>query len=136
MYFNKIKLARSVAGAALLIPLLLGPPAFAADSNAATLTNNERAAQKAIAYSLIDGGHVPSNSVDAMLADNEDAAQRAITNRPADGESANFRIGPVSSTTSEATLLHNELSAQHAIVAAPASSPFSDDRRLSVASKP
>ena len=48
MYFTKTKLASTV-GATLLVAILLSTPAFAADAGAATLTNNERAAQSAIA---------------------------------------------------------------------------------------
>jgi len=136
MYFTKTKFARSTVGATLLVALLLSTPAFATDSDEATLTNNERAAQNAIAYSPIYGGYVPSESADATLANNEDAAQHAITNRSADSEFAKFRIAPVSSATSKATLMHNELSAPHAIVDAQTSSGFSDARRSSAALNP
>jgi hypothetical protein len=126
MYFAKTKFAHSTVGATLLVALSLSTPVFAADP---TLTNNERAAQSAIAYSPIYGRYAPSESADATLANNEDAAQHAISNTSAASEFANFRIDPVSSATSEATLIHNELSAQHAIVEAQAPAPS----RMSVA---
>ena len=133
MYFTKTKSARSTVGATLLVALSLSTPAFAADSHEATLTNNERAAQDAIAYSPVYGGYVSSQSADATLAYSEDAAQRAITNRWVDSEFANFRIVPVSSAPSEATLMRNELSAQRAIADAQASSPYRGARRTSAA---
>ena len=133
MYFTKTKFAHSTAGATLLVALSLSTSAFAAGSDQATLTNNERAAQNAIAYSPTYGGHVPSESADATLVYNENAAQRAIADRLVDSEFANFRFGPGSNTASEATLLHNELSAQHAIVDVQTSSTFSEARRSSAA---
>jgi hypothetical protein len=133
MNFTNTKLARSTASAALLAAIMLSTPAFAIDSGEARLTNNERAAQSAIAYSPIYSANVPSNFADATLAYNEDASKHAITNDSADSEFANFRIDPVASTTSEPTLMHNELSAQHAIVDAQFSSAFSDVRRSSAA---
>ena len=136
MNFTTTKFARSTIGATLLVAFSLSTPAFAADSHEATLTNNERAAQNAIAYSPIYGGYVPSKSADATLAYNEDAAQHAINNTPADSDFANFRIDPVSSATGEATLMHNELSAQHAIVDAQAASAFSNVRRSTAALNP
>ena len=136
MYFTKTKFARSAVGAALLVALSLSTPAFAADATAPTLTNNERAAQNAIAYSPTYGAHVPSQSANATLAHNEVAAQNAIANKPAGSDFANLRIGRVSSAMSEATLIHNELSAQHAIVDAQSSRPSVDARRFSAALKP
>lgn len=133
MYFTKTKFARSTFGATLLAALALSTPAFAADSVEATLTNNERAAQEAIASSPTFGGHAPSESVDATLAYNERAAQRAIIHGLVDSEFANLRIGSVSSATSEATLTHNELSAQHAIVDAQSPGHLSDARRSTAA---
>lgn len=133
MYFTKTKFARSAVGATLLVALSLSTSAFAASSDQAALTNNERAAQNAIAYSPIYGGDVPSESADATLAYNEDAAQRAISDRLVDSEFANLRVGPVSNAASEVTLLRNELSAQHAIVDAHPFSAFSEDRRSSAA---
>lgn len=132
MYFTKTKLARSTIGATLLVSLLLSTPAFATDAGEATLTNNERAAQSAIADSPAYVGYLPSESADATLASNEHAAQHAIADTWADIDFAN--LGPTSAM-SEATLLHNELSAQHAIVDAPASSRF-DASRSSAAFNP
>lgn len=123
-------------GASVLAALLLSTRAFATDSLEATLANNERAAENAIAYSPIYSRHVSSDSTDATLAYNERAAQYAITNGPSDGEFANFRIGSVSNATSEATLMHNELSAQHAIVDAQVPRLFSGARRSSAALGP
>ncbi len=136
MYFTKTKSARFTLGASLLAALLLSTRAFATDSHEATLTNNERAAENAIAYSPIYSRHASSASADATLAYNERAAQYAITNAPADSEFANFRIGPVSNAASEVTLLHNELSAQHAIVEAQVPRLFSGARRSSAALGP
>ena len=137
MYFTKTKLARSTIGATLLVSLLLSTPAFATDAGETTLTNNERAAQSAIADSPTYGGFAQSASADAVLASNDLAAQHAITDTSAGSGLANpGRVGPVSGAMDEATLLHNELSAQHAIVAAPASSRLSNTSRASAALNP
>lgn len=137
MYFTTTKFARSTIGATLLVAFSLSMPAFAADSDEATLADNERAAQNAIAYSPIHGGDVSSESAASTLAYNEDAAQRAIDSTPAESDFANFRIDAVSSAASEeATLLHNELSAQNAIVDAQAASAFSNVRRSTAALNP
>ena len=129
MYFTKTKLARSTIGTALLVSLLLSTPAFATDAGEATLTNNEHAAQNAIADSPTYGRSVQTDTAEATLASNEHAAQHAIIDAWADNDFANLsRIGKVSSATGEATLLHNELSAQHAIADAPASSRFDASR--------
>jgi len=136
MNFIKTKLARSTAGATLLVALLLSLPAFAAGPQGPTLMNNERAAQNTISYSPIYGDHVQSKRAAATLATNEDAAQHAIADRSADSEFANFRTNPVSGATDEVTLVHNELSARRAIGNAPASSLFSHTIRTSAALSP
>lgn len=129
MYFTKTKLASTV-GATLLVAILLSTPAFATEAGAATLTNNERAAQSAIADSPTYGDFVRSGSAEATLASNEYAAQHAITDTSGDSDFANpGRINPVG----DVTLLHNELSAQHAIVDAPASDGFLNASRSSAA---
>ena len=128
MYFTKTKLARSTIGATLLVSLLLSTPAFATDAGEASLTNNERAAQSAIADSPTHGGYVQSASAEATLASNEHAAQHAIADTSSDSDFANLgRASRVSGAMGDATLLHNELSAKHAIVDAPASSRSSSD---------
>jgi hypothetical protein len=134
MYFTNTKSALSSPRATLLVALLLSTTAFAAGPREATLTNNERSAHDAIAYSPVSAGPTQSESADATLAYNEHAAQRAIANASIDGEFANSRIRPVANAASEATLIHNELSAQHAIVEAQVSSPYWDARRSSAAS--
>jgi hypothetical protein len=134
MYFTKTKLARSTIGATLLVSLLLSTPAFATEASEATLSNNERAAQNAIADSPTYGASVQSGSAEATLASNELAAQHAITDTSAGSDFG--RITPVSGAIGEATLLHNELSAQHAIADAPASSRFSNANRSSAAVSP
>jgi hypothetical protein len=131
MYFTKTKLARSTIGATLLVSLLLSTPAFATDAGQTTLTNNERAAQSAIADSPTYGGSVQSDSAEATLASNENAAQHAITNTLTDSDFANLGSG----VFGEATLSHNELSAQRAIVDARASDRF-DASRSSAAFNP
>jgi hypothetical protein len=137
MYFTKTKLAASTVGATLLVAILLSTPAFASDAGKATLKNNERAAQSAIADLPTYGGYVQSGSAEATLAYNEHAAQHVITERLVDSDFANLgRTSPVSGATSEATLLHNELSARRAIVDAPVSSRFSDPSRSSAAFNP
>src|SRR6476660_6331196 len=81
MYFTKTKLASTV-GATLLVAILLSTPAFATDAGAATLTNNERAAQSAIADSPTYDGCVKSESAEATLSSNEHSAQHAIVDAP------------------------------------------------------
>ena len=131
MYFTNAKLARSTRGATLLASLLLSTSAFAANAGDATLTNNERAAQSAIADSPVYGGSVQSDSIEATLASNEHAAQHAITDTWANSDFANLN----SEATGEATLSHNEISAKRVIVDAPASSRF-DAGRSSAALNP
>jgi hypothetical protein len=133
MNFTKTKSARFLPGAVLVMALLPSVPAFAIDTDEATLTKNEHAAQDAIAYAPSYGVSVRNETANAALAYNEEAARQAITHTPADGDAADLRINPVSSTTTKATLMHNELSAQHAIVDARASTSLLDARRSSAA---
>jgi hypothetical protein len=133
MYFTKTNLIYSTAAAALVAMLSLSKPVFATDTDKATLTDNERAAQNAIVYLPVYGSDVRSDSAEATLAHNEVAAQDAITNAPAEIESPNFRADRVASAASRATLTHNELSAQHAIADAQASHAVSSARGASAA---
>jgi hypothetical protein len=136
MYFTNTKSALSTPRATLLVALLLSTTAFASGPREATLTNNERAAHDAIAYSPVSARPAQSESADATLAYNEHAAQRAIANGSVDSEFANSRIRPVANAASEPSLIHNELSAQHAIVDTQVSGPYWDARRSSAASNP
>ena len=123
MFFTARKLANTTAGAALLVAFLLSAPALAGtEPGAATLAQNEHAAQSAIsdapAYAR-SASSVPA--VETTLAHNEYAAQRAIAD-----SSSNDRVADIGrgNAVGKVTLLHNESAAQRAIADAPTYSDF------------
>jgi len=124
MFFTAKKLADTTLGAALLVAVLLSTPVLAGtDPGAATLAQNELAAQRAISSPSAYDRFAPSGpSVETTLAHNEHAAQRAI----ADTSSDDGRVADIGrdSTVGKATLLHNESAAQRAIANAPTYGDF------------
>jgi hypothetical protein len=118
MFFTAKKLANTTVGAALLVALMLSTPVLAgSEPSAATLAQNEHAAQRTISDTPAYDRFAPSGqSVETTLTHNEHAAQRAIADTSSKGRVADIDRD---SAVGKATLLHNEFAAQRAIAAAP-----------------
>ena len=110
MFAKTQKSVSMILGVALIAAATFAAPAFAGE---ATLSQNEHAAQSAIA-GIRESAPASTDASPATLARNESLAQRAIVDVSAPGSLRADAAGAV-------TLTQNEIAAQRAIVDATAS---------------